>query len=186
MKRPSPVRVFSGFPHQGDLVFFNWNMRLLDGLAVHPWSCLSDFARRNVSTNCDIVKHSDSSSISLRISQYRAHRSSLASGRVLSDRGQQPSEFVFLSRRRKVINANKTASIARTPSAGSGFILPKCFRDEQNRPMDWRQIWDSLDFRSGNSTDSNFRICSSNFPVIGFLRSMSTFLQHSGYPARPC
>jgi signal transduction histidine kinase len=133
------------------LSFFNWNMRLLSmgWLSILGHVYLT-FARRNVQHE---LRYRKAFGFFLDFFAYfhstGRMRRSLAEW---SDRYQivvnNSSEFVFLiDEDGKVINANKTASNQlghRLPAVD--FILPKCFRDEQNRPMDWRQIWDSLDF----------------------------------------
>ncbi len=133
------------------LSFFNWNMRLLSmgWLAILGHAYLI-FARRNIQNELGYRK-----AFGFFLDFFAYFHSTGRMRRSLaewSDRYQivvnNSSEFVFLiDENGKVINANKTASHQlghRLPAVD--FILPKCFRDEHNRPLDWSLIWNSLDF----------------------------------------
>jgi signal transduction histidine kinase len=143
---------FQDFRSQKEtLSFFNWNMRLLSmgWLAILGHAYLI-FAKRNVQSEMGYRK-----ALGFFIDFFAYFHSAGRMRRSLaewSDRYQivvnNSSEFVFLlDENGKVLNANKTATNRlgnRLP--GVDFILPKCFRDEENRPLDWSLIWESLDF----------------------------------------
>jgi len=133
------------------LSFFNWNMRLLTmGWLAMLGHAYLFYERRNVQSELGYRK-----AFGFFLDFFAYFHSAGRMRRSLaewSDRYQivvnNSSEFVFLlDERGKVLNANSTASQQlghRLPAVD--FILPKCFRDEQDRPLDWSLIWNTLDF----------------------------------------
>ncbi|MFA6929429.1 MAG: ATP-binding protein [Lentisphaeria bacterium] len=133
------------------LSVFNWSMRLsaMAFLAFLGHGYLF-FARREINSE---LRYRKAFGFFLDFFAYfhsaGRMRRSLAEW---SDRYQvvvnNSSEFVFLlDEKGKVLNANRTASLQlgnRLPAVD--FLLPKCFKNEKDRPMDWALIWNALDF----------------------------------------